>query len=48
MKPPYPILVSQDLAAYMSWQDGLIDTQLFQRVGQLISTRIELTIGNMF
>lgn len=22
MKPPYPILVSQDLAAYMSWQDG--------------------------
>ncbi|WP_192850077.1 FtsX-like permease family protein, partial [Vibrio parahaemolyticus] len=22
MKPPYPILISQDLASYMNWQDG--------------------------
>ncbi|MBR9790062.1 MAG: ABC transporter permease, partial [Vibrionaceae bacterium] len=36
MKPPYPILISQDLASYMSWQDGdFIEMSDGSRLGPL-------------
>nr|WP_319553988.1 ABC transporter permease [uncultured Vibrio sp.] len=36
MKPPYPILISQDLASYMSWQDGdFIEMNDGSRLGPL-------------
>ncbi|WP_329352411.1 ABC transporter permease [Vibrio natriegens] len=36
MKPPYPILISQDLASYMEWQDGnFIEMNDGSRLGPL-------------